>query len=145
MMCNEEVLKSTFDKYLFHLVCLGEKVQNCIKQIDEEIDEDDNNEGNINIYNSFKNEFKVLLKDIDVVFNESFTKDKLFWVLNFKERYLDFNKRHTDIALRVDIYQMEQDNKENSIDITENEARSDGGLEEEYLGTDEDEYENESL
>jgi hypothetical protein len=145
MMCNEEVLKSTFDKYLFHLVCLGEKVQNCIKMMDEEIDEDDNNEGNINMYKLFKNEFKVLVKDIDVVFNESFTKDKLFWVLNFKERYLDFNKRHTDIALRVDIYQMEQDNKENSIDITENEARSDGGLDEEYLGTDEDEYENESL
>ena len=34
MMCNEETVKSTFDKYLFHLVCLGEKVQNCIKQID---------------------------------------------------------------------------------------------------------------
>ena len=38
---------------------------------------------------------------------------------------------------------MEQDIEEGSIDITEDEARSDGGLEEEYLGTDEDEYEYE--
>ena len=140
-MCNEETVKSTFDKYLFHLVCLGEKVQNCIKQIDEEIDEEIDKD--IKMYNLFKGEFKELVKDIDVVFNESFTKDKLFWVLNFKERYLDFYKRHTDIALRIDIYQMEQDIEEGSIDITEDEARSDGGLEEEYLGTDEDEYEDE--
>ena len=144
-MCNEEIVKSTFDKYLFHLVCLGEKVQNCIKQIDEEIDEkiDKDKDKDIKMYNLFKGEFKKLVKDIDVVFNESFTKDKLFWVLNFKERYLDFHKRHTDIALRLDIYQLERDNEECSIDITEDEARSDGGLEEEYLGTDEDEYEDE--
>ena len=143
MMCNEEIVKSTFDKYLFHIVCLGEKVQNCIKQIDEEIDEKIDKDKDIKMYNLFKGEFKKLVKDIDVVFNESFTKDKLFWVLNFKERYLDFHKRHMDIALRLDIYQLERDNEECSIDITEDEARSDGGLEEEYLGTDEDEYEDE--
>ena len=67
MMCNEETVKSTFDKYLFHLVCLGEKVQNCIKQIDEEIDEEIDKD--IKMYNLFKGEFKELVKDIDVVFN----------------------------------------------------------------------------
>ena len=39
MMCNEETIKSIFNNYLFALVCLGEKVQNSIKLIDEEIDE----------------------------------------------------------------------------------------------------------
>ena len=153
MMCNEEAVKSTFDKYLFHLVKLGEIAQKRIKQIDEDknycrhfIQENvhENYKDDIKVYNLLKGEFKELVKDIDVVFNESFTKDKLFGVLNFKERYLDFYKRHIDIALRLDIYQMERDNEEGSIDITEDEARSDGGLEEEYLGTDEDEdeYEN---
>ena len=133
-MCNEEVLKSTFDKYLFHLVKLGEIVQKCIKKIDEEI----------NVYKLLKGEFKELVKDIDVVFNESFTIDKYNWILKFKERYLDFNKRYTDIAGRLDICELDdEDEDEDSIDITEEEARSDGGLEEEYLGTDEDEYDDE--
>lgn len=134
-MCNEEAVKSTFDKYLFALVCLGEQVQNCIKIIDEKIDE--KMDEDLIMYNLLKGEFKELVKDIDVVFNDSFTKEKYVWVLNFKERYLDFYKRHTDIALRLDIYNFEQDDKK-SIDITEDEARSDGGLEEEYLDTDED-------
>ena len=137
-MCNEEAVKSTFDKYLFHLVKLGEIVQKCMKTIDEDI----------RVYNLLKSEFKELVKDIDVVFNESFTIDKYNWILKFKERYLDFNKRYTDIATRLDIYALEIRIKvdealdEDSIDITEEEARSDGGLEEEYLGTDEDEYED---
>ena len=38
-MCNEEAVKSTFDKYLFHLVKLGEIVQRCMKKIDEDIQE----------------------------------------------------------------------------------------------------------
>ena len=134
MMCNEEAVKSTFDKYLFHLVKLGEIVQKCIKKIDEEI----------NVYKLLKGEFKELVKDIDVVFNESFTIDKYNWILKFKERYLDFNKRYTDIAGRLDICELDdEDEDEDSIDITEEEARSDGGLEEEYLGTDEDEYDDE--
>ena len=134
MMCNEEAVKSTFDKYLFHLVKLGEIVQKCMKQIDEEI----------NVYKLLKGEFKELVKDIDVVFNESFTIDKYNWILKFKERYLDFNKRYTDIAGRLDIYALDDEAEDDdSIDITEEEARSDGGLEEEYLATDEDEYEDE--
>ena len=134
MMCNEEAVKSTFDKYLFHLVKLGEIVQKCMKQIDEDI----------KVYNLLKGEFKELVKDIDVVFNESFTIDKYNWILKFKERYLDFNKRYTDIAGRLDICALDDvaEEDEDSIDITEEEARSDGGLEEEYLGTDEDEYED---
>ena len=135
-MCNEEVVNTTFDKYLFALVCLGEQVQNCIKIIDEKIDEKIDED--IKMYILFKGEFKELVKDIDVVFNDSFTKEKYVWVLNFKERYLDFYKRHTDIASRLDIYNFEKED-ESSIDITEDEARSDGGLEEEYIGTDEDE------
>ena len=134
MMCNEEALKSTFDKYLFHLVKLGEIVQKCMKQIDEEI----------NVYNLLKGELKELVKDIDVVFNELLTIDKYNWILKFKERYLDFNKRFTDIAGRLDICALDdEDEDDDSIDITEEEARSDGGLEEEYLGTDEDEYDDE--
>lgn len=134
-MCNEETIKSIFNNYLFALVCLGEKVQNCIKLIDEEIDEKIDKDKEM--FNMFKCEFKELVKDIDVVFNDSFIKEKYFWVLNFQERYLNLYKRHTEIALRLDIYNFEQDD-ESSIDITEDEARSDGGLEEEYLGTDED-------
>ena len=145
MICNEEAVKSTFDKYLFHLVKLGEIAQKRIKQIDE-----DKNycrhfirSLQINVYNLLKSEFKKLVKDIDVVFNESFTIDKYNWILKFKERYLDFNKRYIDIAGRVDICALDDvDKDEDSIDITEEEARSDGGLEEEYLGTDEDEYED---
>ena len=135
MMCNEEAVKSTFDKYLFHLVKLGEIVQKCMKTIDEDI----------RVYNLLKSEFKELVKDIDVVFNESFTIDKYNWILKFKERYLDFNKRYTDIATRLDICALDDEayEDEDSIDITEEEARSDGGLEEEYLATDEDEYEDE--
>ena len=135
-MCNEEAVKSTFDKYLFHLVKLGEIVQKCIRERDQEI----------KVYNLLKGEIKELMKDIDVVFNESFTIDKYNWILKFKERYLDFNKRYTDIAGRLDICALDdedEDEDEDSIDITEEEARSDGGLEEEYLGTDEDEYEDE--
>ena len=140
MMCNEEAVKSTFDKYLFHLVKLGEIVQKCMKQIDEDIQEN----VQIKVYNLLKGEFKELVKDIDVVFNESFTIDKYNWILKFKERYLDFNKRFTDIAGRLDICALDDEAEdEDSIDITEEEARSDGGLEEEYLGTDEDEYEDE--
>ena len=147
MMCNEEAVKSTFDKYLFHLVKLGEISQKRIKQIDEDIRHFIRSL-QINVYNLLKSEFKELVKDIDVVFNESFTIDKYNWILKFKERYLDFNKRYTDIATRLDIYALEIRIKvdealdEDSIDITEEEARSDGGLEEEYLGTDEDEYED---
>ena len=134
MMCNEEAVKSTFDKYLFHLVKLGEIVQKCIRERDQEI----------KVYNLLKGEIKELMKDIDVVFNESFTIDKYNWILKFKERYLDFNKRYTDIAGRLDICALDDEAEdEDSIDITEEEARSDGGLEEEYLGTDEDEYEDE--
>ena len=134
MMCNEEAVKSTFDKYLFHLVKLGEIVQKCIRERDQEI----------KVYNLLKGEIKELMKDIDVVFNESFTIDKYNWILKFKERYLDFNKRYTDIAGRLDIYALNDEAEDDdSIDITEEEARSDGGLEEEYLGTDEDEYEDE--
>lgn len=133
-MCNEEAVKSTFDKYLFHLVKLGEIVQKCIRERDQEI----------KVYNLLKGEIKELMKDIDVVFNESFTIDKYNWILKFKERYLDFNKRYTDIAGRLDICALDDEAEdEDSIDITEEEARSDGGLEEEYLGTDEDEYEDE--
>ena len=133
MMCNEEAVKSTFDKYLFHLVKLGEIVQKCMKTIDEDI----------RVYNLLKSEFKELVKAIDVVFNESFTIDKYNWILKFKERYLDFNKRYIDIATRLDIHELDDEAlDEDSIDITEEEARSDGGLEEEYLGTDEDEYED---
>ena len=140
MMCNEEAVKSTFDKYLFHLVKLGEIVQRCMKKIDEDIQEKDE----IKVYNLLNEEFKELVKDIDVVFNESFTIDKYNWILKFKERYLDFNKRYTDIAGRLDICALDDEAEdEDSIDITEEEARSDGGLEEEYLGTDEDEYEDE--
>jgi hypothetical protein len=135
MTCNEETIKLRFDKYLFALVCLGEKVQNCIKLIDEEIDEKIDKDKEM--YNMFKGEFKELVKDIDVVFNDSFIKEKYFWVLNFKERYLDLYNRHTEISLRLDIYNFEQDDK-SSIDITEDEARSDGGLEDEYIDTDED-------
>jgi hypothetical protein len=139
MMCNEEAVKSTFDKYLFHLVKLGEIVQKCMKKIDEDIQEKDQ----IKVYNLLKGEFKELVKDINVVFNESFTIDKYNWILKFKERYLDFNKRYTDIAGRLDICALDDEAEdEDSIDITEEEARSDGGLEEEYLGTDEDEYED---
>ena len=148
MMCNEEAVKSTFDKYLFHLVKLGEIAQKRIKQIDE----DQNycrhfiRSLQINVYNLLKGEFKELVKDIDVVFNESFTIDKYNWILKFKERYLDFNKRYIDIATRLDIHELDDEAlDEDSIDITEEEARSDGGLEEEYLGTDEDEYEDECL
>ena len=147
MICNEEAVKSTFDKYLFHLVKLGEISQKRIKQIDEDIRHFIRSL-QINVYNLLKSEFKELVKDIDVVFNESFTIDKYNWILKFKERYLDFNKRYTDIATRLDIYALEIRIKvdealdEDSIDITEEEARSDGGLEEEYLGTDEDEYED---
>ena len=140
MMCNEEAVKSTFDKYLFHLVKLGEIVQRCMKKIDEDIQE----KYEIKVYNLLKGEFKELVKDIDVVFNESFTIDKYNWILKFKERYLDFNKRYTDIAGRLDICALDDEAEdEDSIDITEEEARSDGGLEEEYLATDEDEYEDE--
>ena len=140
MICNEEAVKSTFDKYLFHLVKLGEIVQRCMKKIDEDIQEKDE----IKVYNLLNGEFKELVKDIDVVFNESFTIDKYNWILKFKERYLDFNKRYTDIAGRLDICALDDEAEdEDSIDITEEEARSDGGLEEEYLGTDEDEYEDE--
>ena len=140
MMCNEEAVKSTFDKYLFHLVKLGEIVQRCMKKIDEDIQEKDE----IKVYNLLNGEFKELVKDIDVVFNESFTIDKYNWILKFKERYLDFNKRYTDIAGRLDICALDDEAEdEDSIDITEEEARSDGGLEEEYLATDEDEYEDE--
>ena len=148
MMCNEEAVKSTFDKYLFHLVKLGEIVQKCMKKIDEDIRSIRERSIQINVYNLLKGEFKELVKEIDVVFNESFTIDKYNWILKFKERYLDFNKRYTDIATRLDIYALEIRIKvdealdEDSIDITEEEARSDGGLEEEYLGTDEDEYED---
>ena len=139
-MCNEEAVKSTFDKYLFHLVKLGEIVQRCMKKIDEDIQEKDE----IKVYNLLNGEFKELVKDIDVVFNESFTIDKYNWILKFKERYLDFNKRYTDIAGRLDICALDDEAEdEDSIDITEEEARSDGGLEEEYLATDEDEYEDE--
>ena len=151
MTYNEEAVKSTFDKYLFHLVKLGEIAQKRMKQIDE-----DKNycrhiirSLQINVYNLLKDEFKKLVKDIDVVFNESFTIDKYNWILKFKERYLDFNKRYIDIATRLDIHELEIRKKfdealdEDSIDITEEEARSDGGLEEEYLGTDEDEDEYE--
>ena len=140
MMCNEEAVKSTFDKYLFHLVKLGEIVQRCMKKIDEDIQEKDE----IKVYNLLNGEFKELVKDIDVVFNESFTIDKYNWILKFKECYLDFNKRYTDIAGRLDICALDDEAEdEDSIDITEEEARSDGGLEEEYLATDEDEYEDE--
>ena len=98
----------------------------------------------IKVYNLLNGEFKELVKDIDVVFNESFTIDKYNWILKFKERYLDFNKRYTDIAGRLDICALDDEAEdEDSIDITEEEARSDGGLEEEYLATDEDEYEDE--
>ena len=144
-MCNEEAVKSTFDKYLFHLVKLGEIVQKCMKQIDEDIRHFIRERSDqIKVYNLLKGEFKELVKDIDVVFNESFTIDKYNWILKFKERYLDFNKRYIDIAGRVDICALDDvDKDEDSIDITEEEARSDGGLEEEYLGTDEDEYEYE--
>ena len=101
MMCNEEAVKSTFDKYLFHLVKLGEIAQKRIKQIDEDknycrhfIQENvhENYKDDIKVYNLLKGEFKELVKDIDVVFNESFTIDKYNWILKFKERYLDFNK-----------------------------------------------------
>ena len=148
MICNEEAVKSTFDKYLFHLVKLGEIVQKCMKKIDEDIRSIRERSLQINVYNLLKGEFKELVKEIDVVFNESFTIDKYNWILKFKERYLDFNKRFTDIAGRLDIHALEIRIKvdealdEDSIDITEEEARSDGGLEEEYLGTDEDEYED---
>ena len=145
-MCNEEAVKSTFDKYLFHLVKLGEIVQKCMKQIDEDIRHFIRERSDqIKVYNLLKGEFKELVKDIDVVFNESFTIDKYNWILKFKERYLDFNKRYIDIATRLDIHELDDEAlDEDSIDITEEEARSDGGLEEEYLGTDEDEdeYEN---
>ena len=144
MMCNEEAVKSTFDKYLFHLVKLGEIVQKCMKKIDEDIRSIRERSLQINVYNLLKGEFKELVKEIDVVFNESFTIDKYNWILKFKERYLDFNKRYTDIATRLDICALDDEAEdEDSIDITEEEARSDGGLEEEYLGTDEDEYEDE--
>ena len=145
MMCNEEAVKSTFDKYLFHLVKLGEIVQKCMKQIDEDIRHFIRERSDqIKVYNLLKGEFKELVKDIDVVFNESFTIDKYNWILKFKERYLDFNKRYTDIATRLDICALDDEAEdEDSIDITEEEARSDGGLEEEYLATDEDEYEDE--
>ena len=144
MMCNEEAVKSTFDKYLFHLVKLGEIVQKCMKKIDEDIRSIRERSLQINVYNLLKGEFKELVKEIDVVFNESFTIDKYNWILKFKERYLDFNKRYTDIAGRLDICALDDEAEdEDSIDITEEEARSDGGLEEEYLGTDEDEYEDE--
>ncbi len=142
-MCNEEAVKSTFDKYLFHLVKLGEIVQKCMKKIDEDIQEKDQ----IKVYNLLKGEFKELVKDINVVFNESFTIDKYNWILKFKERYLDFNKRFTDIAGRLDICALDDEaynEDEDSIDITEEEARSDGGLEDEYLATDEDEYEDDA-
>ena len=146
MMCNEEAVKSTFDKYLFHLVKLGEIAQKHIKQIDED-KRHFIRSLQINVYNLLKSEFKELVKDIDVVFNESFTIDKYNWILKFKERYLDFNKRYIDIATRLDIHALDDEayEDEDSIDITEEEARSDGGLEEEYLGTDEDEYEDEDL
>ena len=144
MMCNEEAVKSTFDKYLFHLVKLGEIVQKCMKKIDEDIRSIRERSIQINVYNLLKGEFKELVKEIDVVFNESFTIDKYNWILKFKERYLDFNKRYTDIATRLDICALDDEAEdEDSIDITEEEARSDGGLEEEYLATDEDEYEDE--
>ena len=144
MMCNEEAVKSTFDKYLFHLVKLGEIVQKCMKKIDEDIRSIRERSLQINVYNLLKGEFKELVKEIDVVFNESFTIDKYNWILKFKERYLDFNKRYTDIATRLDICALDDEAEdEDSIDITEEEARSDGGLEEEYLATDEDEYEDE--
>ena len=143
MMCNEEAVKSTFDKYLFHLVKLGEIVQKCMKKIDEDI-RSIQEKDEIKVYNLLNGEFKELVKDIDVVFNESFTIDKYNWILKFKERYLDFNKRYTDIATRLDICALDDEAEdEDSIDITEEEARSDGGLEEEYLATDEDEYEDE--
>ena len=143
MMCNEEAVKSTFDKYLFHLVKLGEIVQRCMKKIDEDI-RSIQEKDEIKVYNLLNGEFKELVKDIDVVFNESFTIDKYNWILKFKERYLDFNKRYTDIATRLDICALDDEAEdEDSIDITEEEARSDGGLEEEYLATDEDEYEDE--
>ena len=143
MMCNEEAVKSTFDKYLFHLVKLGEIVQRCMKKIDEDI-RSIQEKDEIKVYNLLNGEFKELVKDIDVVFNESFTIDKYNWILKFKERYLDFNKRYTDIAGRLDICALDDEAEdEDSIDITEEEARSDGGLEEEYLATDEDEYEDE--
>ena len=142
MICNEEAVKSTFDKYLFHLVKLGEIVQRCMKKIDEDI-RSIQEKDEIKVYNLLNGEFKELVKDIDVVFNESFTIDKYNWILKFKERYLDFNKRYTDIAGRLDICALDDEAEdEDSIDITEEEARSDGGLEEEYLGTDEDEYED---
>ena len=149
MTYNEEAVKSTFDKYLFHLVKLGEIVQRCMKKIDEDI-RSIQEKDEIKVYNLLNGEFKELVKDIDVVFNESFTIDKYNWILKFKERYLEFNKRYIDIATRLDIHELEIRKKfdealdEDSIDITEEEARSDGGLEEEYLGTDEDEdeYEN---
>ena len=144
MICNEEAVKSTFDKYLFHLVKLGEIVQKCMKKIDEDIRSIRERSLQINVYNLLKGEFKELVKEIDVVFNESFTIDKYNWILKFKERYLDFNKRYTDIAGRLDICALDDEAEdEDSIDITEEEARSDGGLEEEYLATDEDEYEDE--
>ena len=144
MICNEEAVKSTFDKYLFHLVKLGEIVQKCMKKIDEDIRSIRERSIQINVYNLLKGEFKELVKEIDVVFNESFTIDKYNWILKFKERYLDFNKRYTDIAGRLDICALDDEAEdEDSIDITEEEARSDGGLEEEYLATDEDEYEDE--
>ena len=143
MICNEEAVKSTFDKYLFHLVKLGEIVQRCMKKIDEDI-RSIQEKDEIKVYNLLNGEFKELVKDIDVVFNESFTIDKYNWILKFKERYLDFNKRYTDIAGRLDICALDDEAEdEDSIDITEEEARSDGGLEEEYLATDEDEYEDE--
>ena len=143
MMCNEEAVKSTFDKYLFHLIKLGEIVQRCMKKIDEDI-RSIQEKDEIKVYNLLNGEFKELVKDIDVVFNESFTIDKYNWILKFKERYLDFNKRYTDIATRLDICALDDEAEdEDSIDITEEEARSDGGLEEEYLATDEDEYEDE--
>ena len=150
MTYNEEAVKSTFDKYLFHLVKLGEIVQKCMKKIDEDIRHFIQENVQINVYNLLKGEFKELVKDIDVVFNESFTIDKYNWILKFKECYLDFNKRFTDIAGRLDICALEirkrideaYNKDDDSIDITQEEARSDGGLEEEYLGTDEDEYED---
>lgn len=143
MTYNEEAVKSTFDKYLFHLVKLGEIAQKRIKQIDED-KRHFIRSLQINVYNLLKGEFKELVKEIDVVFNESFTIDKYNWILKFKERYLDFNKRYIDIATRLDIHALDDEayEDEDSIDITEEEARSDGGLEEEYLGTDEDEYED---
>ena len=117
-----------------------------MKKIDEDIRSIRERSLQINVYNLLKGEFKELVKEIDVVFNESFTIDKYNWILKFKERYLDFNKRYTDIAGRLDICALDDEAEdEDSIDITEEEARSDGGLEEEYLGTDEDEYEDECL